>query len=458
MNLTVRNKSKRFGANLALAIALMGGTTLGSIALEAPANAQKDEAAQPQYSKSFREAYNPVNELVQGDAAAQAQAKAQIPALLAALETPDDRNAAGGMIYNLGVSLGDRELQYQGMRMMLDSGKVPAENIGRYNMTAYQISNSLENVENAREHLEAMIAADYSFEATMSDGTTRTLAPDDLRSMIATTYFEQDDLEGGLQYLKDQIEAREAANGTVPEAWITRGLATAYEGDNAAQAIDFADLYVAHYPSKTSWGDALAIHRNLMNYNNEEILDLLRLGLRTNSLREERDYAEYVEMADAIRLPGEVKEVVDQGIAAGIVDPSNTYLSQAREEAASRIEADRGDLASYEAEARAANAKVNVVTAAADAFLMYDQPATAEELYKLALDKPGVERSKVLTRLGIAQTDQGKGSEAVETFAKVEGTRAPIARLWMAYAAQLGSSNAAGSTSAEAATAPAASM
>ena len=41
-----------------------------------------------------------------------------------------------------------------------------------------------------------------------------------------------------------------------------------------------------------------------------------------------------------------------------------------------------------------------------------------------------------LTRLGIAQFDQGKFAEAEATFNEVEGPRDAIANLWAIYAAQ----------------------
>jgi hypothetical protein len=55
-------------------------------------------------------------------------------------------------------------------------------------------------------------------------------------------------------------------------------------------------------------------------------------------------------------------------------------------------------------------------------------------MYQIALTKPGVDAPRVLTRLGIAQTDLGKTAEAQANFAKVTGIRAPIAALWAAYA------------------------
>ena len=66
------------------------------------------------------------------------------------------------------------------------------------------------------------------------------------------------------------------------------------------------------------------------------------------------------------------------------------------------------------------------------------KPVDAEQFYTLALAKPGVDTGRVLTRLGIAQADQGKYAEAQATFAKVQGPRQPIAQLWALYAAQGG--------------------
>ena len=89
----------------------------------------------------------------------------------------------------------------------------------------------------------------------------------------------------------------------------------------------------------------------------------------------------------------------------------------------------------HERDARKASATEATVTGAADALLSYGEPANAEELYTIALGKPGADMPRVLTRLGIAQVDQGKYAAAQETFAKVTGKRQPIARLWSSYAA-----------------------
>ena len=82
-------------------------------------------------------------------------------------------------------------------------------------------------------------------------------------------------------------------------------------------------------------------------------------------------------------------------------------------------------------------------TGAADAFLSYGEAAKAEALYNIALAKPGAEKDRLLTRLGIAQLDQGKHAEAQASFGKVTGPRRNIAQLWSLYAAQKASGTAA---------------
>ncbi len=446
---TARNSTRRPGASFAFAIALMCGTALGVTALETPAHAQKkdkkDKKPKTDYSEGFMEAYRPLEAALEGDAPDHAAAKGLVEPLVAAMETDDDRYAGGGQIYNLGRDSGDPALQLRGMKLMLESGKVPAERVGSYNLTAYQLAAQLGDQDAARAYLTTMADMGYSFDATMGDGSTKTFHANDIRLMIAETYFEDGQYDAGLDYIKDQIDVLVAAGESFPENWIQRGLSVAYEGDSAQQAVEYGTLYVMHFPSETSWGDAIAIQRNMLDYDNQATLDLLRLAMRTNALRETRSYIDYIDAADARRLPGEVTRVVEAGIAAGKLEADDVYVAEARQIASGRIDADKADLPDLERDARAADATAVTASAAGDAFLSYGQAAKAEEFYRIALTKPGVDTQRVLTRLGIAQADQGK-AEAVETFARIEGARRAIADLWAIYAAQ----NAAPATTAAA--------
>ena len=169
-------------------------------------------------------------------------------------------------------------------------------------------------------------------------------------------------------------------------------------------------------------------------FNAAEQLDLLRLMQRTHSWGEERDYIDFIESADARRNPGEVRQVIDEGVASGMLKASNTYVAEASRIATTRIAADKASLPSFEKDARAPSAPVATVTGAADAFLSYGQAAKAIELYQIAAGKSGADLPLINTRLGIAQIDSGDYAGAQASLAKVSGNRGPIAAMWTAYA------------------------
>ena len=192
------------------------------------------------------------------------------------------------------------------------------------------------------------------------------------------------------------------------------------------------------YPSQDAWSDVVAVTLNMGDYQTQESLDLLRLASRLNAIKYPHMYLEYIEAADPRRFPGEVVSVIDQGWDAGVLERSDQFAVDSRAEAAGRLDADRADLPAVARGARVASASLTDVVSAGDAFLSYEQPAEAEEFYTKALGMQGVNTAMVLTRLGIAQLDQGKTEEAKATFAKVEGQRKPIAQLWSIYADQRG--------------------
>lgn len=417
-------------SRLAFAVALATSAAVGLTATATPAVAQKKGKEQPaakaKYSKEFVAAYQPMSKVVQenGDVASLS---AQIPALVAAASTPDDKLAAGQLIYSIGAKTSTVSLQRQGLDMMLDSGQLGADALPSNTFAAAQLAYNDKDWATARARAEQAVAAGYKGDAEL---------------LIAETYFAQDQAQAGVQILDKAIARKVSAGEAVPEAWIKRGLSQAYQADLTPESLKYAAMYAQYYPSATSWGDAIAVQRNLSDYEGQELLDLLRLAQRAGALRYERDYADYITAADARRLPGETQRIIEAGIAAGLLKSNDVFVSEARTIASGRVKADLADLPGLERDARASGATAATATAAGDAFLSYQQPAKAEEFYTLALSRPGVDTPRVLTRLGIAQLDQGKVTEAQATFAKVEGARAAIARLWGVYAQQKGAAAA----------------
>lgn len=409
---------------------------VASAAWQAPAAAQrapkgeKKAAAQPKanYSKGFVAAYKPLEAQVNAPAPDYAAIKAALPGLIAASQTPDDRAATGRLVFTVGQKSNDHATALQGAEMVIASGKVDAAASGQFNMVAAQLAFNLKDYAKARTYAETAIKAGYT--------------QNDPELLVAESYFAQDQYAPGLKYLADTIAARKAAGQPVPEAWVKRGLATAYNNQLDAEANQWAVVYARDFPSESSWGDAISIAINNGNYAAPEMLDLLRLARRTKTMRSRGQYLEYIDSADPRKLPNEVMEAIEAGTAAKLVDPSLQAVKEARASAQARLAADKTELPALQRDAGAAGAKLVTVMAAADTLLSYGKAAEAETLYTRALTMPGVNTALVLTRLGIAQLDQGKHAEAQANFAKVQGPRRTIANLWALYAAQKASPSA----------------
>ncbi|MEE4154027.1 MAG: hypothetical protein V2I27_07690 [Erythrobacter sp.] len=437
---------RKQASSLALAFALATGTAVMAGALfPAEAHAQKrkkgkdkdaeaESASKPQYSKEFIEAYQPVNTALNAEGADAAALMPQVRAVIPLANSPDEKLAGGGLVYNAGIKAADRAVQLEGMQIMLSSGKVPAEQIGQYNFIAYQLASALNQFGPARTYLQGAIDANF---------TNETIGTEDLQIAMAESYFANEEFVAGLDYLGRAIENRKEQGLAVDERWYRRGITIAYQNEIVPQIYDVATMWIAEFPSQTNWRDAINLARNLNNFESPEMLDLLRLSRRLDALTEKNDYIYYIEAADARRLPLEVKEVIEEGYASGAIGRDDTYVAESLSIASGRIASDQADLPALERDAGAADAGLRTVVAAGNAFLSYGQHSKAVRFFEKALGMPGVDTNEVLTRLGIAQVGTGDYAAAQATFAKVTGNRMPIARLWAAYADAQGSGTSA---------------
>lgn len=430
-NLSSPRRSARLARQLALAAALASGTALLAVpgfADAALAQKKKDDkqAAKPVYTPEFVKAYQPLEAALKAPGADVAALKPQIVALVPLANSPDEKLVAGVMMFNAGIGSKDIPFQFQGVELMLASGKASGEELGRYNLVASQLAGQLKQYEKARGYLQKTI--DLGF----TDANIKTA---DLRLSLAELYFaESRDVEG-LKYLSDAIAAQKAGGGTVDERWYKRGVSVAYNGSIVPQVYDFVQGWVADYPSEANWRDAVNLTRNLNDYDAPIMLDLFRLGDRVGSLNAKNDYLSYIEIADTRRLPAEVKRVIEEAYNRGVVPKgSDSWVEEQYKLANNLIAQDKTALPGLERDANAPTAQLRTVLAAADTLLGYGEYAKAAAFYEKAAGLPGADRNLVLTRLAIAQIGLGSHADAQQTLAKIEGARVPVARLWSAYA------------------------
>ena len=270
----------------------------------------------------------------------------------------------------------------------------------------------------ARQYLEAARAGGYTQGNT--DGLT------------VESYFQEGQVQQGLTYLEGLIARSRTAGQQPPEAWLRRGQSATYQAKDAAQAVKWSALLVSEYPTAENWRRAWLIVEELHAPDAKAKLDLFRLMALTNALNDRANFGRYLDALDPRINATEAGRVLAAARTAGAMTEADPAYAEIKAVVDARAPGEPAEAAGYAREA-AASANARPAEHAGDLYLALEDFAKAEEMFKLALTKSGVDRDAVLTRLGISQARQGKNAEAKATLAQVSGARAPIAQLWSAY-------------------------
>lgn len=420
-------------AALSLALVATAGFAVSGAAIAKDKEEAKSGAApgKLQASQGFFKVAKPLQDLLAAknfDGAA-----AMMPDAEKAATTPDDRYFVGNFWLNIGIGKQDQAIQSKGIEMMLASGKVaPADQV-KIQLAAGGLASNLKNPESARAHYAAALAAG---------------APaGDVEAMIAETYFgpAYEQISGnnftpagrelaiqGLPHLKAAIDAQVKAGTTPPLNWYERGLQTAAIA-MSPDAFDWAKMTLAQTDKVADWRIALRVlQESYKDMPRAANIDLMRLMYDAKAMQGDYSYSEFVDALWKSGQPGEVKTVIDTGTTANEIKKER--FADFYKLATDAIPKDKAGLASSAtAAASAPNGKPASRTA--DAYLGYGDNAKAAELYKLALQKGGVDNDEVNTRLGIALARSGDTAGAKAAFAAVSGAgaRTQIAQLWSVW-------------------------
>lgn len=468
MNGTIQPKRMTLISRSALGLALALGVVAGAALPAGPAMAaEKKKADKPQkfsFTKPFQAAAGPVEKLI-ADApkrpevaaaiqqvtaadqalgqsrgnAARAQASANLDAALAALGATltaekaaldgafaaigneDDRYLAGNLALNLGGVARDNALQRRGLQAMLQSGKTPAADVAKFNFYVGRFSYGLKDYPTAIAALQAAIGASYY------EGNAEIL--------LVETQAAAGDVPGALASLRKSVDRIAATGAKPPENMIARGYQIAYKAKMSPAVREWSAEAAKFHPTPFNWLGAfqLATETHGQEYTTHEEVDLGRLSKRSGALNYEprsrsREYVSFIQAAEARRLWPEVTAWAAEAIAMGALPANDPFIVEKKAMAATGLAADARDLAGMTRDAPTA---ANGLTAlgAADKLLSAGNATDAERLFKIALEKGGVDRDRVLTRLGIAQLDLGKFADAKATFLQVSGPRATLGRL-----------------------------
>jgi len=399
------------GAAFALA-----GTALGTAV---PATAQQAVPMVPELNKSERAAllaFRTALDLRDYPAATTAMNQAQ-----SAARSGYTRYLASALQLRLAIETGNVGLQTTAIDAMIDSGAAPASELPqlyRNQAALLQGAGKLEKAEAAfTRYLE--------------------LAPNDAEATLQLARIKADRKRqaDALALLDRAIDARKAAGQPVPESWYRRALNLAVQYRMTPQALRLSRQLVTAYPTPLNWRDAVLIHRDASGVDQEAALDGWRLMRTTKALAGERDYLQFAQSLSTAGLAGESKAVLDEGVAAKMVNPAEPGFKELLAASGKKAVADRTGLATRQAAALAAATGADALKAG-DMALGQGSFGRAAELYQAAIQKGGVDANVANTRLGIALARAGKRLEAEAAFRAVTGPRAELANLWLVWLQQ----------------------
>ena len=410
-------------------LAIGAGLVLGLIPMAVPAAAQgggkqaqgQNQGGQPplKLSKEELAAAGPIQTALQAknfDAAAAALSAAQ-----AVFKTPDGRYFASIAQLQIGLGKNDNAMQLAGIEGMLASGKVAQADLPKFYGNLADLATKTGDFAKAEQAITKLAE----------------LAPNDPAPVIslAQARMKQNQPAEAVSLLDRAITMQKASGQPVPESWYRVALGQAELAKLKPQAVKLGSALVVSYPTTRNWHDALGIYRNLTTADRDMEIDIYRLMRATKSLTESNEYADYLRDLSNAGLPGEVKTVLDEGIAARSINIADQRFGPLRSSVAGRVAADKASLPAEEKKALAAPSGVPAA-GVASAHFAYGDYAKAIELYRAALKKGSVDANVVNTRLGMALALSGQKAEAESAFKAVSGSRADLAPYLLAWLSQ----------------------
>ena len=398
--------------------------------LDSLRNRQRNQ--RPQQQQVFRigelspeesQALRPIYDAVQ--AQNWTAVRAALPGARSGATSPGGRFLVGQIAYQLARATQDRALEAEAVTMMIQSGGANAEQLAE-----------LQRAQSAQSFNTALASGNSAaIEAQLEQRLAATPNDTQLLLQLAQVKVGLNKRDQALDLLRRAIQQSQTGGQRAPEAVYRTATGLAYEARNTAAAMELARSLVEAYPNPANWRSALGIYRELGSPDRATVLDIFRMMRATGSLETEADYIRYAEAAGPVF--GEVKAVLDQGLARNAITAANaTYARETLAAANRRIGEERAALSADRARALAGN-DATAVLRIADAYAGYGEHAAAAELYRAALQKGG-DANLVNIRLGAALAQAGQRAEAEAAFRAVTGPRSELARMWLLWLASRG--------------------
>jgi tetratricopeptide (TPR) repeat protein len=255
-------------------------------------------------------------------------------------------------------------------------------------------------------------------------------ASDDMKTLVAMSMYLSDDFAGARTF----SEQAAATMAKPSEQLLQINLRCNYELNDRAGTMRALEALVRHYPAPKYWHDLLT-NQLYETKSDRDLRALYRLMTDANVLSKAEEYSEFATTLMTGGFPNEAKTVLERGLAANAFTGDALTRAQADlQRARGGAETDRKDLPGADA-ALAAAKTGNEMVAYGKLFFSSGEYAKAADAFRKGLAKGGVtDADDANALLGVALARGGKGSEALEAFARIKDPKlAEVAQLWKLY-------------------------
>jgi len=383
-----------------------------------PREEAQPEAAPQQDAGGIKPSKHALKALIDLQNAVKAKDTANIPAKIAAAQaaaqTKEDRYLVARLQLTAAVDANDTVAAAAAVDAVAASGVLPQGEVAKlYKGIGGKFYN-------AKQYDKAIVAFNRAV----------ALDPHDYESLdlIGESYLGSGQKAQAAAAYQHAIQLTTAAGQKPDEDLYKKAVQLAYDS-HSPEAIEAARQWVAAYPSANSWHNAVAIYRNLNHPDTEGTLDLLRLLQATNALSTSGDYALFTEASAEQQNFNEAQSVIDAGIAAHVVDPSNAQFREMIGILKNKTKATPADL---QAAVKMSPTPTNLVRIGDRYYAMGDY-SQAADIYRQVLTKAGADKDVANLHLGMALARGGDKAGATAALNAVGGSRADIAKLWLLY-------------------------
>jgi TolA-binding protein len=268
-------------------------------------------------------------------------------------------------------------------------------------------------------------------------------ADDDIRVVMAESYYSKGDYKGAVKFLQPLIDADIKSGKPPKDSQLQLVMSSCSKLDDNDCVTKTLERLVTYYPKPDYWKDLLYTLRNDNSFSSDaKKLQLFRLMSEVDVLQHGEDYTEMAQIALDQGSPGEAQHILEKGFQKGVFADQRSKDKNTRllETAKKAVAAGQTQLPKMEQDANAAATGDAAVTCGL-AYLGYGKYDKAVELLSKGLTKGGLKAhsdADAHLLLGIAQLEAGHKDDAVKSFRQAKGDPSleRLANLWSLHARQ----------------------